>query len=119
MAKIQLKKQELLKQIDLAPLSKELSEITGYFVDLNGWTKKDRSGEPYLAVNSNELKDKTGVMALVYDTVKIGHGVSDFVQDGSYMLSLHFNFEYKNGGSNGTKVLDAWYNFETKTWTIK
>lgn len=60
---------------------------------------------------SDNLADKCGIMSVVYDKVEIdnfGGGISDDNEGNLFIwVPVHFSFKYKNGGTNGTSLVDA------------
>lgn len=110
--------EELLKTVDFAEVEHLLQDWSGYKIQLKVEVVIGRHGDIRFKVESQELKDQAGVMANVYESLKITDFGGGFIEDSQvYCLPLNFTFKYKVGGSNGVELFRVWYIFQTKTWT--
>lgn len=109
-----------IDEIDLAPLEKEVSRRIGVSVKFKLRTEKRR--KEYLVVTSQELAHKTGIFEEVMKSCVMetfNSAVSTEESDYVWWQTINYSFSYKSGGSNGTDLLTAWYNFTTKKWTFR
>jgi hypothetical protein len=77
---------------------------------------KISDGKPYFVINSQELKDLSGVLIPVFKSLTVknfGGGVAG--DKTGYWMPLGFSFDYESG-SNGAKIADYWYDFKTNEW---
>lgn len=110
-----------LSEVNIKALAETLSETTGYYISLVAeiCTSKRFSDKQYINIESNELKQHTGIMASTYKTVKISNFGGGLTEDGNdYWMPIHFSFSYFDGGSNGAKLATAYFNFEKQTWAV-
>jgi hypothetical protein len=112
--------QEMFDSIDWAPLESEIEKTVGTKVTLEKTRVKSRSEGYYVKIKSQNLADKSGVLSSVFKEVQIDNfgGSYNFEKDYLWVL-VHFSWEHKGGGSNGTELFTAWYEFKTKTWQFR
>ena len=105
------------KEISVEGLEILVSQEVGFPIKLAKKIIVDRWEKEMIVVESQELKELTGIMKPVYESVRLANFGGGFCSDGKgYWLPIHFSFKYKNAGSNGTILKDFWYMFETKEW---
>jgi len=95
---------KLLNTIDVTDLEHQLAKLLGYYIKFSVSIHTPRRGKETLCVESQELKQHTGVMQYVYKSVKVqnfGGNLND--DDSLYWMPLHFGFEYQRG-SNGAEI---------------
>ena len=107
--------------IDIKPLeilfSKKLGTKIEFTSRIINPMKVDR-----LVIQSQDIVTKTGLFTLPLAYAEIssfGGGVVN--KDGKMWLSFNIAFKHKNGGSNGLKIADVYYDFNKKIkerWTI-
>jgi hypothetical protein len=112
-----------LNLVDFSYVEKSLSDKIGTPIKLYVSIGVNRHKEDIFKVQSQELKDKMGIMSSHYDTIKVTDFGGAFRTDPAipyYWLLLHYTWTYShNRGSNGLELATLWYHFSTKTWTIK
>lgn len=116
---------EFLENFYLEPLEKFISDKLGVSVKFDKMVYVGSEG-PVLRLSSNELKEHCGILSSQYRTIKLAtFGVISFYVSAEtglqqlYIPSIHYIFEYTDGGSNGHSAFKASYDIRTNTWTIK
>jgi hypothetical protein len=101
-------------QIDFNGLEKLISEKIGTSIKFDVDFNKDRN---VYILKSQDLNDKTGILANLYNSIRIENFGGNFTKDGKkYWLPLAFAWNYKSGGSNGANIAEYLYNVKTKKW---
>ena len=102
-----------LKEIDFKQLEEIVSNEIGTPVKFKVEIKGDR-----IEFESQNLSSKSGIMSKLYNHLIVGNfgGMVSYDKK-KYWVPVNFSWSYKEGGSNGTKIIDAWWNFEDKKWT--
>jgi hypothetical protein len=103
-------------EINFNALEKEIGKRTGYSVTLKGEIKND-----ILLFESENLKDKAGIMATCYKKLQICNFGGGRCKDNAKMfwVPVDFSFQYEDGGSNGHNLFRALYDSETNEWIFK
>ena len=71
-------------------------------------------------LTSLNIVEKAGIMASVFSELHVITFGSDYnSENGTLWLSINFSWEMKNGGSNGTAILSAWYDFNDNEWSFR
>lgn len=86
-------------------LAKEASKRLGVPVKLVA----KQSGSK-LEISAGELVSKAGVFKAVFEKVYLYASNYGKSNDGSMWVSLGLRWEHKDGGSNGTTLVDGWVN---------
>jgi len=101
---------EIAKRLDFKP--------AGLEVLFNTDDKKAR-----VEITSDNLVDKAGIMDQVFSEVGIynfGGSVGYDPDEGTYAwVPVHMSWEHVSGGSNGGKMFDAFYFFDTGRWEFR
>ena len=112
---------ELISSINLKGLELLVSEKVGFpikfeaSVNLRNGTEDDY----YLALSSQELKQFSGIMSNIYETLKLTNFEGSIQSNGLvYWLPIHYSFTYFSGGSNGATLGTFLYEFETQSWVF-
>lgn len=111
-----------LEPVDFSGLEKELDKTLGVTgIKLTGGIEKGRRGENRIEFESQDLKDKAGILSSIYKSLTIQQFNSSLLKDppNAYWLTVHFAYDYVSGGSNGTNILTAYYYADTKTWEFR
>lgn len=110
--------QKQFDSIDFKKLDKIISEKIGYSIVLTYKLKESNHGGFGVTASSPNLKDKAGITSILYEELRLDtFGLGLITDDGSLWMPMHFSWTYKSfGGSNGTKLLTAWYDFDAKKW---
>lgn len=112
-----IEKVEKLKLIQLSNLSSLISDIIDHPVNIPE-IKINKSG--YISFESDNLKEHTGIMKNHYERFVVSSFSNGFTEnDHIYWVVLYFSFTYTSGGSNGNRITDIFYNFNTNTWILK
>jgi hypothetical protein len=104
-----------LNRVKIEGLEKLISSHLGIFIKFNV-AIRIKDNKSYLVVKSQELKDLAGILTTVFKSLTIenfGGGVSE--DKTGYWMPMHFVFTY-DSGTNGAKIVDYWYEFETNIW---
>jgi len=109
-----------LNKIPLAGLCALITEKIGMPVELEVIIAQNSAGEPVLSIASQELKEHTGVMQCIYNSLKVQNFGGGLSRDNKfYWMVIDFRYDYKIGGSNGVTIFDALYDFTSQTWRIR
>ena len=96
-------------------LAKLVSKELGAPIKLTAMVEMGR-GNSRVKFTSSDLSEKAGVMSNMYSRLVVGDFGGNLTTDNHYWAPVHFSFKYKNGGSNGTAICNAFYSFEKKSW---
>lgn len=112
---------EKINSIEIKGLEQLISELVGMPIKFTVSVGLHRNTEDdyYLIIESQELKQFTGIMAGLYKTVKLENFSSAWHSNGlGYWTSIVYSYEFEKGGSNGAKLTEVWFDFETMKWRI-
>lgn len=112
---------KLNQALNLEPLRRAIQRRLGYSgIKLTGCVVRNEGGRGVIEVESNDLKEKAGILGKLYRFLKIHDFGSNIYKntDGEICawVSLSFRWEYHGRGSNGTEIFNAWYNFDQRKW---
>ena len=109
---------EMMDEIDWNALEKEVSKRIGTSISLKTEFASHRSGN-YVKFSSSNIAKKAGVMSAVLKSLVIddfGGGLSG--SGDSYWAPVHLSWEFQSMGSNGTKLVNAHWEFKKKKWAF-
>jgi hypothetical protein len=94
-------------------LSSYVSNLIGVKVDIKVEKDTNRKGDMVFRVTSNDLsgnmKPRMFKMLRVTD-----FGSSYSEKSGTFWISLHYEYDHIDGGSNGSNICDVWINADGK-----
>ena len=120
-----IRKEELVKALDMEPLFNWLREVTGLDLKFEVQRIADKNRDEYrIDFTSQNIVQHSGIMQLNFTELYIdtfGNSVSsskpdyydkeeiDYTKDYNlyYWVSIHFSYKHIGGGSNGTKLGSA------------
>lgn len=109
-------------EIDFSGLERELTARLGVkdlHITGQAFEESDRRGK-YIEFESNELKNQAGILYSIYDSLKINNFSNGWIPEKEcYWMAVHFSYQYKKGGYNGTTIMYAHYFPKTKEWTFQ
>lgn len=116
---------EFAKKIDFDDLSNLVSKHVNAGSSIKlvpGEIRKGYSGY-YIPAESEEVRDKCGIMSGVFKSVKVDLFNSAVTTDKDtgemfFWCTPHFSFDMKEGGSNGIKICTAIFT-EKDGWNIR
>jgi hypothetical protein len=73
----------------------------------------------YVRLESPDLSKDTGILASTYKWFRLEGTNVVMVSDGTLHVSMAFQWQYKNGGSNGVNIFSAWYDFDKSSWVFR
>ena len=106
------------KKVDFRPLLQQIKKLTGVAVTLDFRLDKTRRGMG-IAIDSPEYITKAGLMKAVFKSVRFDSDYGTSATSESIWINLHMNWQMRDGGSNGGKVMDCWYDVKKKAWTFR
>jgi len=112
---------KLTPEFNSRGLESEIKKRAGIDPKLDFEIKPGRRG-PYVAINSKNLVDSSGVFKEVFTDVRISNfGGSIGEKDGKIIawIPVHIDWKHKGGGTNGAEWFTAWFDFGTKKWTFR
>jgi hypothetical protein len=110
---------KMLEKIDWEALTKQMSRVIGMPVV---FTTKAVGVGGRLLLKSENLVEYVGILQSVFEKVTVGNfGGECYVKDGKKYLwiPVHFTWYHKGGGTNGTGIMDATWDFKAKSWTFR
>lgn len=116
---------DFIDSINVKPLNDKLSEVLGVPMNfqMSGEDVKLIRGDYIIvAEDPTNYASECGVMSNIYREVKLSTFNSRLSRDDKtgairLWMTIHFQFTYVTGGSNGTPVLASWY--ENGNWTFR
>jgi len=106
-----------ISEIDFKPIEIKLEELLGIRgIQLNA--ELGARGE--IKFKSQDLLQDAGIFKAVLADVAVSTFNTDYSEENdSYWMTVHLNYNSKNGGSNGMQIMTAWYAPSTKSWEFK
>ena len=113
---------QLNNRLSFAGLETKLQQVLGVVVNLKGEMFEERKRLKVKLMSQN-LFDKVGMLSTIMEDVRIHDWGSSVLEheNGDIVLSvsLHFCWDFKDGGSNGHDLLfQAFYNFDRREWAF-
>lgn len=107
-------------KIDTSDLNDAISQKIGVRTNIQyKGLKSSGSNRPNFEDDTN-YADDCGIMSAVYSDVRLDTFGSSYNAENNYFwFSVHFSWEYIDGGSNGTTLVDVWYMIDTGKWRIR
>lgn len=107
-------KLEFVKSVNLEELFNKIKEVLGIEVEFEVEIKTDYRNSPYINIESNNLVNQSGIFAKVFSDVRVQTFNTSIAKDEKtneyyYWLTVSLRHQLKEGGSNGVKLLTAWY----------
>ena len=112
----------LNEQLDLKPLQRVIRRRLGYSqVKIDGQVAvRSRGNDPSIHFESQDLKQYAGIMSKNYEYLNITNFSSAIFlntdEETVGWVSVHFSWKYIYGGTNGTDIFEAYYNFDQQKW---
>ena len=107
--------------IDLKELTERLEKEFGFKLAVYAKVHPTRFGSKCrVELSTTNLVTQTGIFKNCFSHVEVGNhggGVPD--SDGKFWFLLHIYYKHVEGGSNGVKLADAWYNSVDRTWEFQ
>lgn len=110
--------QSTFGKINFKPLLDQISKLTGVKADLTFRLDKNRRGMG-IAIDSPEFITKAGIMRAVFSSIRFDSDYGSNATEENMWIALHMNWKLRDGGSNGGKVCDCWYDVKSKKWTFR
>jgi len=107
-----------LNCIKIEGLESLISDSVGIKIKFDVSIKMMFPDNPVLMVESQELKEFSGILSNIYKSLKLtnfGGGLSP--DKSTYWMPIQFSFDYKRG-SNGTHLADYWYDLNRNEWNV-
>lgn len=104
-------------QMDFVALSVFVSEKVGIHVELKAKYIIERRFSN-IEISAENLAEQSGIFKSVFEKVEI-RGFGGDILEKEYWLPIHISWAQKSGGCNGVKLLDAYWNFESKSWRVR
>jgi hypothetical protein len=109
-----------LNAIEFAQLEVLISNKLGFPIKFDVAIGVFRNGDEYFKIESQELKQVAGIMAPVYESLKLTNSGGSLCPDETaYWINIKFSYSFKTGGSNGTSFCACFYRFATEDWIIE
>ena len=107
--------------IDWEKLEKGITEILGMKEQIKFTKSFDKKG--YFDIQSQNIVSHAGVFKAVFSEVVVnnfGGGIVLNKENKKVLwLGMHLSWEHTDGGSNGTKIMNVWWNFDIKSWVME
>lgn len=115
---------KFMEELDITPIEKVLSKKLGVEIKLS---KRifERNNEIQMDLKSQDLKEYAGILSSQYNYLVIdtfgscSFYINDKNNQGFIIPSMHYSFEYVNGGSNGHELQKFWYDFRKNEWSTR
>lgn len=121
--------EDLQKIFDPEPLAAEIAtrlgikKVPGLKIIFAQEILKSRYGDTTksgVTIQSDNLIDLTGIMKATFKAIYVQHFNRDFDKEKNVAwLTVCLAWEHRDGGTNGSTFLTAWFDFNTKKWTFR
>jgi hypothetical protein len=113
---------QLNNRLDFTGLEIKLKRCLHTDVVITGQMEKGHNGGMNIDFRSQNLADQAGVLSPIFKELYVNefsNGVYEH-ENGDIVLSLsvHYRWEFHDGGSNGHQLFWAYYNFDRKEWAF-
>ena len=121
----ELNLEDLQLGFDPTGLRDRIAGIIGGSVDLTITVEPPKWGKGFqVVIKSENLASKAGIMTPVFEELYLisSGGRVAFDESKGHAVAwvpVHYSWELKSGGGNGTELLTAWYDFASKKWTFR
>jgi hypothetical protein len=111
----------LNQALNVEPLRRAIQRRLGYSgIKLTGGVDRRDCGVGSISIESNDLRDKAGILGKLYRFLKIHDFGSNIYEntDGEICawVGVHFRWEYHGRRIGGAEIFHAWYNFDQRKW---